>query len=441
MGDEQTEGGMPQADDPRIPGDFADRYYEKPRRLADVIEDFVQTLDYKKQSGTIDRILSTRDLGNYDRAAMIAISALADNQCVPELDDLRTVLDIADRHPHKYARGRKAARGLLGPSKKRFSHWYAQPRWNRRGLVRFDNPSPRSQADMAVDRIADMLRKAGKTEAAEELLLLSCSDSSELGLGVVADELHKEQIPLSVEDAEEVLAARLGDEGGGEVETGLALVVEAAHRAGQTWVELEWEPYPQDYPMPEINEYHLADLIRHRQEQLEEAEDLDAVLAMNILANAGEPLAAYLLGFYCSVRDHLPVSFKEAIEVARYADYSDGSDVGDVVETVLAPARKVTEKILPAARQAIGGEVSDYDRDLLSGSVYDELVDWCVDDLHDHPVALHLDKEEIETAVSLVRSFALTEEGEDNEEVKARAQTARLVLEDCERRYQASRTH
>ena len=522
MGDEQTEGdgqtkneltqgGLPQDeltqdDDPRMPGDLADRYREKPRRLADVIEDFVQTLDYKKQETTIDRILTTRDLGDYDRAAMIAVAALADNHCVPELGDLRAVLDIARRHPGMYPEGEKAATSLVDPSKKRFGYWYTKPWWRRRELVRFDNPTPRSEQYMAVDRIAGLLRKAGREESAEELLQLAYTPGEDLGLTSFADELLEQQIPLSVADAASVLAAQLNDDYP-QVESSLRLVLMAVRRAGVTQVPLAWEPDPQDLPMPVIYEPHLDDLIRRREPQLSKAGDTDAVLVMNVLANSGEPLPAYLLGFYRSVQDHLPISFREIGDVRDYIDYLvvKDDDISDAVTQVLAPARAVAKKLISAARQAMGKETGangktrsavashdaatcdsdvscdadnshsdnsrsdnpgsgsssdpgnidsdnhdagsfdsdnhdcgDSDSDSFNsgsdslGSAmaigdYAEVVNQCVDILHDHPVPLHLTEEEIETGVRLVQSVSWTED----EATKTRA-----VLEVAERRYQ-----
>lgn len=450
MGDEQTEDGMPQADDPRIPGDFADRCHEKPRRLADVIEDFVQTLDYKKQDATIDRILSTRDLGNYDRAAMIAVTALADNRCVPELGDLRAVLGIARRHPGMYPEGEKAAKSLVDPSTKRFGRWYTKPWWRRQGLVRFDNPAPRSEQYMAVDRIAGLLRKAGRNESAEELLQLAYTPGEDLGLTSFADELLEQRIPLSVADAASVLAAQLNDDYP-RVESSLRLVLMAVRRAGVTQVPLVWEPDPQDLPMPVIYEPHLDDLIRRREPQLRKAGDTDAILVMNVLANAGEPLAAYLIGFYRSVQDDLPIPFKEIGDVRDYIDYLivNDDDISDAVTQVLAPARAVAEKLISAARQLSGKEAGvqrktrsavshDVDApgsdtssdglrfDMDSGD-YAKVVNQCIDILHDHPVLLRLTEEEIETAVKLVRSATRTEDG---------AAQTRSILEAAERRYQ-----
>lgn len=307
--------------------------------------------------------------------------------------------------------------------------------------IRSDDPEPRSEEDMAVDRIAGLLRKAGKHEAAEELLLLARSDSTEIALEVSAEELQDDQIPLSVDDAEAVLAAQLRD-GGGDVETGLALVVKAAHRTGQTWVELTWQPDTQEIPLPVIYEPYLNDLIRHREEQLESVGDVDAVLAMNILANAGDSLPAYMLGFYCSVRDHLPISFEEGGDAYRYLGYcgGDDSDVGDAVAQVLAPAHNVAEKLLSAMSPATDGALSDFDKELLDGAQYAEAVDLCIDLLHDHPVAVQMDGQEIETAISLIRSF-MSAEGEEEEQTEKKVQMARGVLEECARKYQESRKH
>ncbi len=470
MGDEQTErdgqenDGLTQDDDPRIPGDLADRYREKPRRLADVIDDFVQTLDYKKQDATIDRILSARDLGDYDRAAMIAVSALADNRCVPELGDLRAVLDIVRRHPGMYPEGEKAAKSLIDPSTKRFGRWYTKPWWQRRGLVRFDNPTPRSEHYMAVDRIAGLLRKAGRKESAEELLQLAYTPGEDLGLTSFADELLEQQIPLSVADAASVLAAQLNDDYP-RVESSLRLVLMAVRRAGVTQVPLAWEPDPQDLPMPVIYEPYLDDLIRRREPQLRKAGDTDAILVMNVLANAGEPLAAYLIGFYRSVQDDLPISFKEIGDVRDYIDYLivKDDDISDAVTQVLAPARAVAEKLIPAAGQLDGKEAGvqrktrsavshdaatcgsdvscnsdnshsdsldsgsdSFDFAMASGD-YAKVVNQCIDILHDHPVPLHLAEEEIETAARLVRSVTWTED---------EAAETRSILEAAERRYQ-----
>jgi hypothetical protein len=246
---------------------------------------------------------------------------------------------------------------------------------------------------------------------------------------------------LSVDDAEAVLAAQLSD-GGGDVETGLALVIEAAHRAGQTWVELTWKPDTQEIPLPVIYEPYLNDLIRHREEQLESVGDVDAILAMNILANADDPLPAYMLGFYCSVRDHLPISFEEGGDAYRYLGYcgDDDSDVGDAVARVLAPARNVAEKLLSALSSATDGALSDFGKELLNGAQYADAVNLCIDGLHDHPVAVQMDKQEIETTISLIRSF-MSAEGEEEEQTKEKVQMARSVLEECARKYQESHKH